>query len=73
MGVNGTISPGNYVPAVSDAENVDEVKEALRGLVGMGEEGNAAAVEEVAKAIMGLRKRGLRGNPEVEALIKQAM
>ena len=70
VGIEGKIDPANFLPALIDAANVAEVKVALQGLIGQGD---AVDRGEKGMAIMKLRKAGFRGDPEVEALIKQAM
>ena len=70
LGIEGKVDVASFLPAVTDAANVDELKVALQGLIDQGE---AVDRGEKGKAIMGLRKRGLRGDAEVEALVKQAM
>ena len=70
VGIEGKIDPANFLPALTDAANVAEVKVALQGLIGQGD---AVDRGEKGMAIMKLRKAGFRGDPEVEALIKQAM
>jgi hypothetical protein len=70
VGIEGKIDAGNFLAALTDAADVAEVKLALQGLIGQGD---AVDRGEKGMAIMKLRKAGFRGDPEVEALIKQAM
>ena len=51
----------------------EDMNGALRRMEVCGSWGEAVERGDKAKAIMGLRKRGLRGDAEVEALVKQAM